>query len=359
VRHFLTILGIAAPIWGASSASFDSYTWKGTAPTSIWDLAGNWSASPGAPPPRIPTSADYAILDSLSALPDGGQITVDLGSSATALVVFFTSPSVSYTLGTGEVGSQTFSFGSASGFNVTSSNLRDQFVNANIQLGVPEATGSFLFANYSSQSNLSIAGNIHSVSTGSLTFTGSSTGSGEIRISGSISGPLSLQISSGRVTLSGNNTYTGGTSITGGRLTLGSSNVLDDAGMLTLATGTFATGGFSETLGSLKLSNDTTIDFGIGSSALTFADSSAISWTGTLTLSNFDIGTDVLKFGSTGTALTPSQLSQISLPGYQAELGSDGIVSFVAVPEPTTGSLIILTGILGVTAVTGKLRSRS
>jgi autotransporter-associated beta strand protein len=155
------------------------------------------------------------------------------------------------------------------------------------------------------------------------------------------------KVGTGTWTLSGSNGYTGATTINAGTLALGAANRISDSSAMVLNGGTFATGGFSETLNTLTLSSTSTIDFGLGTSALVFADSSAIAWSGTLNLTNFDIGTDSLKFGSSNSALTASQLSAISLTGYTASLDASGFVTFTAVPEPHEFALAIV-GLLGV-----------
>ena len=226
------------------------------------------------------------------------------------------------------------------------------------------ASASWVFQNTTaSRTTLDFAG------TGTISF-GSMTGGGTIQanvagaktisagalgstdtFSGIIangSGTLALtKVGSGTMTLSGANTYTGATTINAGTLALGAANRIADTSAMVLGGGTFATGGFSETLGTLTLSSTSSIDFGAGTSALVFADSSAISWSGTLNLSNFDIGTDTLKFGTSSSALTGSQLSAITLTGYTAALDSSGFVTFTAVPEPHEFALAIV-GLLGV-----------
>jgi len=179
-------------------------------------------------------------------------------------------------------------------------------------------------------------------------------GSNANTISGVISGSGAFtQSGSGTTTLSGNNTYTGATTINAGTLALGSADRIADTSALVLNSGTFATGGFSETVGALTLSSSSTLDFGSGTSALVFADSSAKTWSGTLALTNFDIGTDTLRFGSSISALTVSQLNEISLSGYTASLDSSGFVTFTAIPESST-----YAGIVGALALAGVVWQR-
>ncbi|MDF3129117.1 hypothetical protein P0Y35_07920 [Kiritimatiellaeota bacterium B1221] len=154
------------------------------------------------------------------------------------------------------------------------------------------------------------------------------------------------------LTLTGAQTYTGATTILGGTLEIGASDRIDDSSALVLGGGTFDTGGFSETLDTLTLNSSSILDFGAGASALVFADSSAISWTGTLTLANFDIGTDTLRFGTSDSSLTGGQLASISWTGGAASLDADGYL--VAIPEPST---FMLVGIF-MFALVGSARAR-
>jgi len=177
---------------------------------------------------------------------------------------------------------------------------------------------------------------------------------GELTISGHdnvLTGSASLEIggagnfSGGKVILSNANNYTGKTTINAGTLQLGASGVIPDDSQIILNGGSLATGGFSETVGALQLTANSSLDFGSGTSFLAFGDSRLLEWTGTLTLSNFTIGVDTLKFGSNASALTADQLARLvplSQQHYTASLTSDGTVLFVAVPEPEPLALALV-----------------
>ena len=141
---------------------------------------------------------------------------------------------------------------------------------------------------------------------------------------------------------------------------LGQNDQLNDAATMTLAGGTFNTGGLSETLGTLTLSSNSVINLGALASIVHFADSSAISWTGSLSIYNWSGnvgggGTDQLFFGSSFTGLSGAQLSSINiysdagstLLGKGALLSSGELV-FVPVPEPQTYAFFVVALLIGV-----------
>ena len=168
---------------------------------------------------------------------------------------------------------------------------------------------------------------------------------------------------------SANNTYTGATvvndgslvlsnsagnaihsssSITvtnGGTLVLGASNQIGDSVGLILGGGTFLVGAanVTENLGTLTLTADSTIDFGnfgaTGFRQLTFDASNLITWTGTLTITNWQGAawtssefTEIL-FGVGG--LTSTQLGQIRFANQNNVTGGLlGTGELVPVPEP-------------------------
>jgi autotransporter-associated beta strand protein len=120
------------------------------------------------------------------------------------------------------------------------------------------------------------------------------TGGEDTTISGLISNTGGItKTGAGTLTLSNTgNSFTGDLLVSGGTLLLGASGVLPDATAdMTLGGGTFDTGGFDETLATLTLTDNSTIDLGSGSdSLLNFADSDpAATWTSgkILTITNW------------------------------------------------------------------------
>ncbi len=160
------------------------------------------------------------------------------------------------------------------------------------------------------------------------------------------------------LTLTGANTYTGATTVSGGTLALGAANSIADTSNLVLSGGTFATNGFSEDMGTLLLSDDSTIDLGAGTSDLSFLDSSGEAWADSIVLSilNFDDGVDSIRFGTDASGLTETQLSQITLNGGSAFLDASGYLSLV--PEPTTFAILLGLASLA-TVVTRRRGSKS
>jgi len=131
----------------------------------------------------------------------------------------------------------------------------------------------------------------------------------------------------------------------GGTLVLGASNQIGDGVGLILNGGTLLIGAstLSETLGTLTLNASSTIDFGnfgaVGLRQLTFSNSSAITWTGTLTITNWQgvantssEFTDIF-FGVGG--LTTAQQGQIQFANQGNVAGTLlGGGDLVPVPEP-------------------------
>ncbi len=89
--------------------------------------------------------------------------------------------------------------------------------------------------------------------------------------------------------------------------------------------------GISVQLGTLEVRNaNLTIDFaGASQSELQFSDSSTVSWSsqGRVEVVNFDSELHSLRFGSSSSALTPDQLSNIRINGETVSLGPEGHLS--------------------------------
>ncbi len=176
-------------------------------------------------------------------------------------------------------------------------------------------------------------------SLGGVIFAGKITGPGSLTVaSGGNSGNTNGLFRSGVLTLTGSNDYAGGTTITTGTLALGNSDVIPNT-PLAIANGKLDAATFSDTLGTLTITGSATINLGDGAT-LSFADSSAVNWPGTLTLAGNFVSGSSIRFGNNGTALTASQLSKIGSTAFSSfSLNSNGYL----VGTPTGGPTYTIT----------------
>ncbi len=123
------------------------------------------------------------------------------------------------------------------------------------------------------------------------------------------------QLGTGNTVLTLANSYSGPTTIDGGVLTLGDSGVLPDSTTVSMGNATLDAGSFTEVMGSLDVTGAAVIDLDVAA-ALSFADSSAVDWSGTLDLTGSFVPGASLRFGSDGGGLSPSQLALISADGF-------------------------------------------
>ncbi len=184
----------------------------------------------------------------------------------------------------------------------------------------------------------------------------------------------------GTLTLTGANTYTGTTTVSAGTLTLhaasgaalastsavgvasgatvslGADSQINSAATLTLAGGTLDLNGFNQTLGTLDLNAASALNLS-GSSALVFADSSALDWnSATLSISNFSVTTNSLRFGTTSGGLTATQLGLfrfVEFGNVAALIDANGFIAPISSNFLNTGSsaFVISTAITGATTV--------
>lgn len=243
-------------------------------------------------------------------------------------------------------------------------------------------------------------GNVSVAGTGALTLTNSGTisvGAGSATtatISAILGGTVGMtKTDSGTLILSGANNYTGATTISGGTLQLGASNVLPNStavtvaggaalnlntysdtigslsgsGTVTLGTGTLTLGGnmnlsagslslnglngklvlasgSTNSVGTLSVTQSSTIDFGTGSGSILNVSSLTIASGATLTIANWS---DAADFFYLTTLAGSSLLSQIQFTGYNPatyptkwQTWSDNQVT--PVPEPATYGAALL-----------------
>jgi hypothetical protein len=149
-------------------------------------------------------------------------------------------------------------------------------------------------------------------------------------------------------------TVTGITSLSGTSvLTLGAPELFSNSGAITLDGGTFSTGvtaGNSETVGTLAVTTNSTINLGTGDHSLSFAASNGVTWSGNLAITNWggtagatNITGAKIFFGSATGTLTGAQLARISFTGYPGAailLSSGELVPDVSVTQSITTSAI-------------------
>jgi len=247
----------------------------------------------------------------------------------------------------------------AGGITIDSLNFSQSMTNTSFVLGASQTWAA-------NSNNFSISAAVD-LQANTLTLNGPK----DVTISGAINGTGALTKSgAGTNTLSGAsaNTFSGATTInagmvilqktagvdaiagnvtinTGGTLLLGADNQINITGNMTLAGGEFDTGSFDETLGTLTLTVNSTIDMTTaGGSTINFADSSAVAWTGgaTVEITGYDSTDDAIYFGAASSGLAGSQVAQVKFRDpagrpaglYDAAILSDGRV--VPVPEPAT-----------------------
>jgi hypothetical protein len=159
-------------------------------------------------------------------------------------------------------------------------------------------------------------GDIFEVSNGvTLLLTGTSsmaTGFGTITLGNtSIVNYSGANQTVGAVTY-GNLTFSGsGIKTAGGAITVNGNTALNG---VTFKTG--PTTGYNSSIGVLVMNTGSTIALGTGNHTLTIANSSAASWTGTLSVTGWTSGTNHIQVGVGG--LSTTQLGQVSFSGYSA-----------------------------------------
>jgi autotransporter-associated beta strand protein len=181
------------------------------------------------------------------------------------------------------------------------------------------------------------------------------SGSGTLTLpSGSVNVSGGTVVDGGVLRLSGTGNNLGTISLTSsGTLQIAATNTLSSSTAITLNGGTLQINGgaFSQSFAAapLSMTAGSTLDFGsgLGASAMSFDDSNAQSWSGTLTVTNYSTaGGDTLRFGTSSSALTGAQLAAISFDGIGAQIDSSGFVT--PVPEPAFYALALGAGSLAI-----------
>jgi autotransporter-associated beta strand protein len=152
---------------------------------------------------------------------------------------------------------------------------------------------------------------IFAVNTGTLSV------SALVGASGSSSGVT--KFGAGTLVLSAANNYTGATRVNEGTLAWGANNVFA-ATPFSIGSATLDAATFDDTVGTLDVTANATINLDAGAN-LAFAASNAVDWTGgklnlTGTLDFSGTATSSLRFGTSATGLTSTQLASISASGW-------------------------------------------
>ncbi|GAA5130891.1 autotransporter-associated beta strand repeat-containing protein [Luteolibacter yonseiensis] len=193
-----------------SSAYAASATWSGTT-NATWATITNWQGPPSVVPGGVVgnlTPSDIATFNNAG----NGNTVIDLaGMSPIGGLVFDTSSTASYTLGSGAVGSQSLPFSSAGLLNLSNTVTTNQLVNANVSLSNAAAAATTFTNNGTGL--LTFAGSIaaNAVSgNGVLTVggTGNTTVTGAVTKPGAGSNAL-LKTGSGTLTLGNGSVWSG------------------------------------------------------------------------------------------------------------------------------------------------------
>jgi len=340
-----------------------STTWDPAGSSTNWHSDSNWSNGE----PGITTEAEIA---------DAGSGTISIGNTtadADHLRLLTTATRNWQIIGSTTLNLDTDQSGGTGYTLVNESNGYLLTINTNLNLSNGTAPGGDDSKFFASTGDIIVNGNINfnavdphvEASSGrTVTFNGALSGASTVTkqgvgawvIGGSSRNTYtgSTVISDGQVTLqktSGNAIAGSSIVLNGGSLVFGGSNQIGDSTSLTLAGGDVFLNDFSDTLGSLTLSTDSTIDLGSDAgdgSVLSFANSSANGWTGDLFITDWNGdtdggGLDQVFFGNNASALTGGQVGSIFFvdPGnwngiYSARILSTGEVVPVPVPEPGT-----------------------
>ena len=342
----LVFLGVDTPddhLWTlGNNTTGSTSTWIGGSPSgpTDWNLPGNWEG--GVPlatsDVHIPAAAYAPVLPDgsttiLSAeIQSGGILNASNGTPALNITG---GTDAWLSSGTFNAGNSTVTFtnaaatiGGTTGFNnitvETGAKLTPGAGSTMIIGGTFTRTGTF--DAYTNSNTVEYNGTGQTV----INPNGTSPGYQNLVLSGSGSKtlPAETMLVQGSFTLSGsatatvNNpvTVTGMTTISGtSNLILGSTGTdkLSNTGAITLNGGTF-TAGYTETVGTLNLSDNSSIALGTGNHTLTFAASNGVSWTEgkMITISGWTgtivgSGNEGKISVSSATGLTANQLSQV------------------------------------------------
>ncbi|MCP5532120.1 MAG: autotransporter-associated beta strand repeat-containing protein [Akkermansiaceae bacterium] len=210
-------------------------------------------------------------------------------------------------------------------------------------LGDEEATHTVTFTN-----NINFAGGSRTIQVDDGAADIDAIMSGTLGLSTATNGSL-IKSGAGTLELASTSFYTGSTTISAGTLALGSTGSIASSASLAIGEAAIlgTADGTSYSAGTLSVTGAATIDLGTGAT-LSFADSSAVDWSGgTLDITGDFVSGTSLRFGTTNAALTEAQLLLITVngaggpfsldaDGYLIEGGTAGYDGWAATNAPTT-----------------------
>lgn len=138
----------------------------------------------------------------------------------------------------------------------------------------------------------------------------------------------------GTLELANANTHIGMITLEAGAISLAANNSLNAGNPIVLDGGSLQIGAHTNSAGTLTIKTDS--DIVLGSGELAFADSAAVAWSATLTVTG-ELHPHSLRFGTDESALTTAQIAAITLNNGAAALSPDGYLT-----EPPAGTQIII-----------------
>ncbi|MCX6967528.1 MAG: autotransporter-associated beta strand repeat-containing protein, partial [Verrucomicrobia bacterium] len=304
---FSTVIVAAVLLLGASQSSLAvSGTWSSTAATGAWATSGNWTGG-------VPGSADTATFNSNST-----NLTIDMGAGVTVKTFNFTgAPTGAYIIGSGAVGSQTFTLADSGAITVAGTVVQTELFNANIILGTTATAKNFTLTNDSiaSGKSLTIAGTITGLA-GAGNKTIVIAGAGNTNLSGVVgdapSGGAKVLFSkteSGTLTFNGSavNTFTGGITVSGGTVALDFANLATPTNLVNSANALTLSGAVLTPNATLSI-----IGKSSGDTAQTFASMAIGSGVNTISLTPNGAGTTTLTITSATPTRTANKGSSLN-----------------------------------------------
>jgi autotransporter-associated beta strand protein len=356
-KNIQFVMAITLSVTAVNLSNAQTTTSWNSAVDGTWSTAANWTAGSPATGPQI---ADYPGTATL-------QKTLNL-AAGTGRVSFghifdLTAGGVGYTF-TGTAGSVAGFYIRAGGplNGIINNDDNVQTFNVPIKLtsntGIAGAGAAMVFN--AAAGDLIFNGNnnaptapwtINLNGATNLTFDGpnnitiGSSGAGQIVNTnvGTFSGLI--KNGAGTLTLGGTNanTFVGTNVINAGMVLAAKADAFGAGNALVFAGGTFNSGGLNQSFGALDLRGNATLDLGAGSSAVSFANSSAFDWsTFTLTIANWTEGSDSVRFGNSSSALTASQVEHIFFGASPAQIDPNGFLT--PVPEPSSVAMSLVGG---------------